>query len=186
MDAIIVGSRTADVDDPLLTARPPGPRTAVRIVLDSEAGLALDSQLVRTLRDAPLIVAATEAASAENVRRLQEQGVEVLTLPRVSSDGGTRPERGIDVGALLKELGRREMTNVLVEGGARALGSFFDSRQIDEFHVFIAPKILGGEQSPGAVGGTGLDRVGLAADLRTVAVERLDGDVYINARRPPD
>jgi diaminohydroxyphosphoribosylaminopyrimidine deaminase/5-amino-6-(5-phosphoribosylamino)uracil reductase len=186
MDAIIVGSRTADVDDPLLTARPPGPRTAVRIVLDSEAGLALDSQLVRTLRDAPLIVAATEAASAENVRRLQEQGVEVLTLPRVSSDGGTRPERGIDVGALLKELGRREMTNVLVEGGARALGSFFDGRQIDEFHVFIALKILGGEQSPGAVGGTGLERVGLAADLRTVAVERLDGDVYINARRPPD
>jgi diaminohydroxyphosphoribosylaminopyrimidine deaminase/5-amino-6-(5-phosphoribosylamino)uracil reductase len=73
-----------------------------------------------------------------------------------------------------------------VEGGAKVLGSFFDSRQIDEFHVFIAPKVLGGERSPAAVAGLGLDRVGLASALRTVAVERVDGDVYINARRSPD
>jgi diaminohydroxyphosphoribosylaminopyrimidine deaminase/5-amino-6-(5-phosphoribosylamino)uracil reductase len=73
-----------------------------------------------------------------------------------------------------------------VEGGAKVLGSFFDSGQIDEFHVFIAPKILGGEQSPGAVGGAGLERVGLAGELRTVKVETLGGDVYINARRAPD
>ena len=88
-------------------------------------------------------------------------------------------------GTLLKELGRRDWTNVLVEGGSALLGSFFDERQIDEFHVFIAPKILGGAQSPGAVGGAGLATVNLAAELRTLSVERLDGDVYINARRPP-
>jgi diaminohydroxyphosphoribosylaminopyrimidine deaminase/5-amino-6-(5-phosphoribosylamino)uracil reductase len=68
----------------------------------------------------------------------------------------------------------------------RVLGSFFDGRQVDEYHVFIAPKILGGERAPGPVGGVGLERVGLAADLRTVAVEHLNGDVYINARRWPD
>jgi len=87
--------------------------------------------------------------------------------------------------ALLKELGRRDLTNVLVEGGAALLGALFDERRIDEFHVFVAPKILGGERSPGAVGGSGLAALNLAAELRTVSVERLDGDVYINARQPP-
>jgi diaminohydroxyphosphoribosylaminopyrimidine deaminase/5-amino-6-(5-phosphoribosylamino)uracil reductase len=187
MDAIVVGSRTAALDDPLLTARPPGPRTATRVVLDSKAALAADSQLVRTVREAPLIVATSEAAPDENVRRLEEQGVEVLVLPNKSGGRGAgQPESAIDLGALLREFGRRDFTNVLVEGGTKVLGSFFDSGQIDEFHVFIAPKILGGEQSPGAVGGAGLERVGLAGELRTVKVETLGGDVYINARRAPD
>jgi diaminohydroxyphosphoribosylaminopyrimidine deaminase/5-amino-6-(5-phosphoribosylamino)uracil reductase len=121
------------------------------------------------------------------VRRLQEQGVEVLALPgKPEVASADRTESGIDVASLLKEFGRREFTNVLVEGGAQVLGSFFDSRQIDEFHVFIAPKILGGDKSPAAIAGAGLERVELASELRTVAVERLGGDVYINARRGPD
>jgi len=187
MDAILVGSRTAALDDPLLTARPPGPRTAVRVVLDSKAALAVDSQLVLTAPKVPLLVACSETAPAENVRRLQEQGVEVLALPgKPEVASADRPESGIDVGALLSEFGRREFTNVLVEGGAQVLGSFFDGRQIDEFHVFIAPKILGGDKSPAAVAGAGVERVGLARELRTIAVERVGGDVYINARRGPD
>ncbi len=185
MDAIIVGARTAALDNPLLTARPPGPRVATRIVLDSQAGLAPDSQLVRTVRDAPLLIACSTHAPDENVRRLEEHGVEVLRLPAPGIKGTSPPARSaVDLGALLEELGRRNWTNVLVEGGAALLGSFFDERQIDEFHVFIAPKILGGAQAPGAVGGAGIAAMNLATELRTIAVERLDGDVYINARRP--
>jgi diaminohydroxyphosphoribosylaminopyrimidine deaminase/5-amino-6-(5-phosphoribosylamino)uracil reductase len=179
MDAIVVGARTAALDDPLLTARPRGPRIATRIVVDSQAALAVDSQLVRTIGDAPLLVACCEQAPAENVQRLEERGAEVVKLPAMRAAGG------VDLGALIKELGRRDWTNVLFEGGSALLGSLFDERQVDEFHVFIAPKILGGAQSPGAVGGSGLATVNLAAELRTVSVERLDGDVYVNARRPP-
>ena len=60
MDAILVGIGTALADDPLLTARPPGPRTAARIVLDSQAQLPLCSRLVMTARDVPVLVAVTE------------------------------------------------------------------------------------------------------------------------------
>ncbi len=187
MDAIVVGARTAALDDPLLTARPPGPRIATRIVVDSKAALALDSQLVRTVRDAPLLVACGPEAPAESVRRLEERGAEVLQLPAARPNGVSIAGRsGVDLGALVKELGRRDWTNMLVEGGAALLGALFDERQIDEFHVFIAPKILGGERSLGAVSGLGLTAVNLAAELRTVSVERLEGDVYINARRRPD
>jgi diaminohydroxyphosphoribosylaminopyrimidine deaminase/5-amino-6-(5-phosphoribosylamino)uracil reductase len=186
MDAIMVGARTAALDDPLLTARPPGPRVATRIVIDSKAGLAIDSQLARTISDAPLLVACGPEAPTENVRRLKERGAEVLQLPAARPYGLSNATRsGVDLGALIKELGRRDYTNVLVEGGAALLGTLFDERQIDEFHVFIAPKILGGERSLGPVGGSGLAGVNLAAELRTVSVEQLDGDVYINARRLP-
>ena len=74
MDAIVVGAGTAQKDDPLLTARPPGPRTATRIVVDSQARLPLTSQLVRSVSEAPLLIAASTDAPAENVRQLQEHG----------------------------------------------------------------------------------------------------------------
>jgi diaminohydroxyphosphoribosylaminopyrimidine deaminase / 5-amino-6-(5-phosphoribosylamino)uracil reductase len=185
MDAIIVGSRTAAIDDPLLTSRPSGPRTPARIVLDSRAQLPIDSQLVRTVGEAPVIVAASEAAFADNVGRLREMGVEVLTLPRSPAEPSSSEAIGIDVGALLKELGRRHFTNVLVEGGAKVLGSFFSRRQVDEFHIFVAPKTLG-DGSPGAVAGPRPEQVRLAREPRTMTVEQLDGDVYLNARRWPD
>jgi diaminohydroxyphosphoribosylaminopyrimidine deaminase/5-amino-6-(5-phosphoribosylamino)uracil reductase len=185
MDAVLIGSRTAAFDDPLLTARPRGPRTATRIVLDSKASLAIESQLARTASETPLIVASSPEAPGENIRRLEDAGVEVLRLPTTPAPtaGGSNEAR-IDILALLKELGRRNFTNLMVEGGAQVLGSFFDAGQIDEFHVFVAPKILGGLESPGPVAGIGLAEIGLAENLRIRAIERHGDDVYINAWQP--
>ncbi len=70
MDAIVVGRETALHDDPLLTARPPGPRTPLRIVLDTRASLRNDSQLVRTAHESPVLIAAGSEASAADCRRL--------------------------------------------------------------------------------------------------------------------
>ncbi|HPP52060.1 MAG TPA: bifunctional diaminohydroxyphosphoribosylaminopyrimidine deaminase/5-amino-6-(5-phosphoribosylamino)uracil reductase RibD, partial [Thermoguttaceae bacterium] len=81
VDAVLVGSRTAALDDPLLTARPPGPRTAVRIVVDGRARLASESQLVRTARQAPVLVAAGPEAAAVDLRRLESAGCEVFVAP---------------------------------------------------------------------------------------------------------
>ena len=119
MDAVIVGSGTATADDPLLTARPEGPRTAVRIVVDARAELSLDSQLVRTANEVPVLVAVLDSASAENVDALTASGIEVLRLPSFAGS------KHVDIGELLRELGRRSMTNVLVEGGGGLLGSLF-------------------------------------------------------------
>ena len=119
MDAIIVGIGTVLADDPLLTARPPGPRTATRIILDSNCRLPADSTLVKTAHDVPTLVAATTAAPPDRVAALRALGCEVLTLP--PSDGHTDVER------LLVELGRRRFTNVLVEGGGAVLGDFLDA-----------------------------------------------------------
>lgn len=171
VDAIIVGRGTADADDPLLTARPPGARIATRIVLDSQARLASDSQLVRTASEAPVLVVATDSASAYHRERLRSAGVEVLAL-----DGD---QRGEQLDSLLDELGRRQMTNVLVEGGSGLLGSLFDQRLIDEVQCFISPKLVGGQTAPSPIGGAGLESMSRALHLEDVHVEILDGDVYL-------
>ncbi len=119
VDAILVGSGTASADDPLLTARPPGPRVATRIVLDSSASLSLNSQLVRTATQAPVLIATSSTSSTKaNRDQLAAAGCEILAL-----DGASQNDRLLQ---LLDDLGRRGMTNVLVEGGPKLLGSLFD------------------------------------------------------------
>ncbi|MEX0717513.1 MAG: bifunctional diaminohydroxyphosphoribosylaminopyrimidine deaminase/5-amino-6-(5-phosphoribosylamino)uracil reductase RibD [Planctomycetaceae bacterium] len=182
MDAIVIGGRTAERDDPLLTARPPGPRVPTRIVVDRDAGLSPDSQLVRTLAEAPLLVVASPEATEENVRRLTAAGVEVLRLAIGEAGDAHAPEIALPVAALLDELGRREMTNVLVEGGGELLGAFFDAGEIDEAHVFIAPKLVGGRGAVTPLAGIGLAEMPAAFALDQPQVELLAGDVYIHGR----
>ncbi len=174
MDAIIVGRGTAAADDPLLTARPPGPRIATRIVLDSQATLASDSQLARTARQAPVLVAVNPNADPANCQRLREAGCELLPLDPAG--------RSISLPCLLDELGRRDFTNVLIEGGSRLLGSAFDDQLIDEVHAFVAPKLIGGSDAPSPIGGRGLEPMAAARNLDDVAIRHLDGDLYISGR----
>jgi diaminohydroxyphosphoribosylaminopyrimidine deaminase/5-amino-6-(5-phosphoribosylamino)uracil reductase len=174
MDAIIVGSGTARCDDPLLSARPPGPRTATRVVVDSKATLASDSRLVHTVKEAPVLVATGPESKEADRKRLEQHGCEVLYL-----SAATHSDR---IRELLDELGRRQMTNVLVEGGGGLLGSFFDTGEIDEVHAFIAPKIAGGASELSAIGGLGVQRISDAVQLVDAAYEIVGDDVYVHGR----
>jgi diaminohydroxyphosphoribosylaminopyrimidine deaminase/5-amino-6-(5-phosphoribosylamino)uracil reductase len=171
VDAVLVGRGTVEADDPLLTARPVGPRVATRVVLDSRATLSSDSQLVRTVEAAPVLVVAGPEATDENIQRLQSAGCEVLVCPA--------PMAANRLEQLLDELGRRRMTNVLVEGGSQVLGSLHDGGYIDEVHVFIAPKFIGGHNAPSPVAGTGREQVLKPLDLEPMEVQELEGDVYV-------
>jgi diaminohydroxyphosphoribosylaminopyrimidine deaminase/5-amino-6-(5-phosphoribosylamino)uracil reductase len=182
MDAIIIGAATAERDDPLLTARPAGPRTAVRIVVDGEARLSAKSQLVQTVADAPVLVAALESASDANVNRLKNAGVEVLRVATQAAGQGGKSHPVPDLTALFRELGRREMTNVLLEGGGRLLGSAFDARLIDAVHVFVAAKILGGAGAVTPIAGLGLANIAASPKTADLRIEQLDDDIYVQSR----
>jgi diaminohydroxyphosphoribosylaminopyrimidine deaminase/5-amino-6-(5-phosphoribosylamino)uracil reductase len=178
MDAIVVGRGTAMADDPLLTARPAGPRTPVRIVFDSRAELPATSQLVRTAGNVPLLVVAHQSAAAENIAKLTAAGVEVLTFDSVAD-----AEENVlypDPRALLEELDRRQMTNVLLEGGGQLLGTFFDQQLIDECHIFVAPKIVGGADAIGPLSGRGVEQMAAAVGLIEPQIESVDGDIYVH------
>jgi diaminohydroxyphosphoribosylaminopyrimidine deaminase/5-amino-6-(5-phosphoribosylamino)uracil reductase len=172
MDAIIAGIGTVLADDPLLTARPPGPRTAARIILDSRGRIPMNSQLSRTAREAPVILVTGKDLPVARANELRSLGCELLYAP--SSD--TKPP----LPWLLDELGRRRMTNVLVEGGGAALGSFRDSGEIDEVHVFIAPRLAGGATALSAVAGLGCETIAQALALREWRVETIEGDLYVH------
>lgn len=171
LDAIIVGIGTALADDPLLTARPPGARVATRIVLDQRGRLPLMSQLARTAREVPTIVVVGKGAT---VRDLKALGCEVIELPLV--------EGKLAIGSLLDELGRRRMTNVLIEGGSQVLGSFFDADAIDEVHVLIAPRLIGGGEATTPIAGQGVEKIAMGRGLVDVRVDHVDGDLFVEAK----
>ncbi len=173
VDAVMIGSGTAHQDDPLLTARPPGPRTAARIVLDSNASIAMSSQLVATANEALVMIAAGPQAPQEKIEKLRDADCEVLALEQEDTQQRLK--------ALMNELGRRKMTNVMVEGGGRLLGSLFDLDLVDEIDVYIAPKIAGGSEAT-RVGGKGIELMSRAKFIGSPDVSQLDGDVRVRGR----
>ena len=135
-DGILVGVGTVLADDPMLTNRSGRGRQPTRVVLDSTLRTPSGCQLVVTAAESPVLIA-TKAAGSQRGRwrkaaeALGRAGVEVLALP-----GG---EGGVDLGALLDELGRRNWTHLLVEGGPTILGRFVASGLADELLAFICP-----------------------------------------------
>jgi diaminohydroxyphosphoribosylaminopyrimidine deaminase/5-amino-6-(5-phosphoribosylamino)uracil reductase len=144
------------------------------VILDTAASLRSDSELVRTARETPVLVAAGSASSPADRLRLGAAGCEVFVCHEDS------PTARLD--ALLAELGRRRLTNVLVEGGGRLLGSLLDARQIDEVHVFVAPKLFGGATASTAIAGGGIAAVSEALPLETPEVWQVGDDTYLHAR----
>lgn len=172
MDAIIVGRGTVIADDPLLTARPPGARVPARVVLSASGDLPERCQLRATARDIPVIV---YTANADKLVGWAADGADVVTL----GDGL------MSLDAILADLGRRRFTNVLIEGGAGLLGSVRDANTADEFHVFVAPKLIGGTAAPSPVGGLGLARMAEALTLERVTFEPSGADVYVHGFADP-
>ena len=171
MDGILCGIGTVLADDPLLTARPAGPRQALRIVLDSAARLPIESRLVHTAREVPVLVATGPAAPTDRLRALASAGCDVWQA--AAADPRDRLHE------LLAELGSRRLTNVLVEGGPTVLGSLADAHAIDEVWAFIAPTIIGGAASPSPITGTGIATLASAASIEIEHTEHPGGDLFI-------
>ncbi|ACX53061.1 riboflavin biosynthesis protein RibD [Ammonifex degensii KC4] len=166
-DAILVGKGTVLKDDPSLTARLPGARDPVRVILSSLADLPLSARVLNLNSSAPTWVAVTEQAPPSRIKALQGKGAEVLVC-------GPGPQ--VDLKLLLKELGRREITGVLVEGGGTVNASFLANRLVDKVIWMVAPKIFGGTKAPGPVGGEGVEHPDRALRLKDLTVKKLGAD----------
>jgi diaminohydroxyphosphoribosylaminopyrimidine deaminase/5-amino-6-(5-phosphoribosylamino)uracil reductase len=173
-DAVCVGIGTVVADDPLLTARELGDvRQPARVVFDSGARLPLSSNLVRSIDEAPLVVIAAPGAPAERTDSLKAAGAEVIVC---DGDPAAR------VVSALTELGRREVTSVLLEGGPTLVGSFLDANEVDELRLFIAPIVIGGVGARPLVGGGGAARIADATPALAMEWERSGGDLLVRAR----
>jgi diaminohydroxyphosphoribosylaminopyrimidine deaminase/5-amino-6-(5-phosphoribosylamino)uracil reductase len=144
VDAILIGINTALADDALLTARPADPadirRRAMRCVLDTHCRLPLQSRLTQTASEHPVLLfhaRLLDPAATGRRNQLSAAGVQCVPIDQVPHHGG------LDLAAMLDYLGTLPVTNLLVEGGGRLLGSLLSQRLVDEAHIYIAPKILG-------------------------------------------
>jgi diaminohydroxyphosphoribosylaminopyrimidine deaminase/5-amino-6-(5-phosphoribosylamino)uracil reductase len=165
---------TALADDPLLTARDLAEaRQPTRVVFDSEARLPLSSRLVDSIGAAPLMVIAGPAAPAERTDALKAAGAEVIVC-----DGDLA---GRVVGAVT-ELGRRELTAVLLEGGPTLAGAFLDAGEVDELRLFVAPIVIGGAEAKPLLTGRGAATIAEATPALAMDAERSDGDLLVRAR----
>lgn len=163
-DAIITGIGTVLADDPALTCRHPKAEPTdqpLRVVVDSQSVLLGKSQLVATARTAPLLVATTTKALPDKVQALRKAGVEVLVFP--PTEAGRVP-----LGELLKVLGGREYTRVLLECGPQLATGFWEGGHIDEVVAHLAPKFAGGACAPGPLVGHGVELMAQSTSLYDV------------------
>jgi diaminohydroxyphosphoribosylaminopyrimidine deaminase / 5-amino-6-(5-phosphoribosylamino)uracil reductase len=175
-DAVLVGAGTVSADDPLLTRRlgKAGGRPHRRVVLDGRLSAPASARL---FRDPEGVVVATALPDDHvRVRRLAKRGVEVWSLP-----AGAGRRVGVDLPRLLRRLAAAEVTSVLVEGGGETLFGFFRAGLVDRIAIFFAPRVLGGRDAPGGVGGAGfeLDR---AVRIAEIGEERLGADWLVTGR----
>jgi len=172
-DALMIGVNTLLTDDPRLTVRHRnwGGKKVARVILDSRLRFPLSARILSTLPQGRIIVFAGSDAPASKARALEASGVEV-----VGPAGGRRAWRIPDV---LVELGKREVTALLVEGGSRLFTSFVEAGLADKAVLTYAPRLIGGRASPAFIGGRGVDTVGRAFSLKDVRSFSVEDDIIV-------
>ena len=170
-DAIITGIGTVLADDPELTTRlPEGGKSPVRVVLDRLARTPVGAKILN-IQAAPTIIAVSAAAPQERRDALAAAGADVLIVPET--------EGKLDLAFLLRTLGQRCLTNVMVEAGSSLNSSFLFGNYVDKVVLFIAPKIIGGSGAPGPYGGAGCGALSDAVELEDVIVRHLGEDLMV-------
>jgi diaminohydroxyphosphoribosylaminopyrimidine deaminase/5-amino-6-(5-phosphoribosylamino)uracil reductase len=172
-DAILVGIGTVVKDNPRLNTRLniANKRDPVRVVIDGNLDIPWDSNIVQTAREQRTIVF-TSAISADEKAEILENNV--IKIIRLNDKAEQLP-----IEKVLKILGEMEICSLLVEGGGEINGYMLQNGLIDKVHWFIAPKIIGGRNAPSPIGGTGIELMNQARELRDVEITRFDKDLMI-------
>ncbi|MSP78508.1 MAG: bifunctional diaminohydroxyphosphoribosylaminopyrimidine deaminase/5-amino-6-(5-phosphoribosylamino)uracil reductase RibD [Dehalococcoidia bacterium] len=171
-DAILVGINTAVRDNPQLTARDaadkPLPKQPLRVVVDTQGNLPLTARMLK--EPGKTLVAVANASPVKKAALIQARA-EVLEVPAQNGS--------VDLRSLLQQLGKRQVTSVLVEGGGTLLSSLFALDLVDKVYTYIAPCIVGGREAPTPVEGAGIPSLASAVTLERVRSERVGNDILI-------
>jgi diaminohydroxyphosphoribosylaminopyrimidine deaminase/5-amino-6-(5-phosphoribosylamino)uracil reductase len=170
-DAVLVGIGTVLADDPELTVREVRGRNPLRVVLDSELRTSLRSKLVRGAREIRTLIFHARDASPRRALQLKAAGVELVVI--------ARGRQGLDPTAALRELARRDVLSVLVEGGAHVHAALLEAGLVDHAAVFVAARILGDAQALPLAAGQSPRRLDQAFVLDAPEVVRLGDDVLV-------
>lgn len=172
VDAIVVGAGTALADDPQLTCRLAGGRNPLRVVVDTSLRLPPTARVLDPKAPPGCVVACGPGPDPQRRQELERAGAQVLPLPLA-------PGGGVDLAALLGELGQRGITSLLAEGGAGLAWGLLAAGLVQEVMYFFAPKLVGGQEAPPMIGGAGVARMDQAITLTRPVVRRFGQDVML-------
>lgn len=173
VDAVMVGIGTVLQDDPNLIVSLKGRRgrNPIRIIIDSQLRIPLNANVLRSDIKSKVIIAATSRADTKKINMLREKGVDVLIT---DGDG-----QKVNLIKLMDELGKMDITSVMIEGGSEINSSALESSIVDKVIFFIAPKIIGGKDGVPAVGGKGFEKLKDSLNIIGVTLDRIGNDVVI-------
>ncbi len=193
MMGVVVGIGTVIADDPMLNCRYEGQQTTdnrrvsnmhscrqpIRIIVDTKASISLESQIVKTARDYGTILAISCRDTRtcdfnDKLESLKSFNVEILCCEEKNGH--------VDINDLMIKLGEMGIDSLLLEGGSTLNAAFLDAGCVDEIYAFIAPKIIGGQDSKSPVGGKGIDLMKDAIMLKDIKIEQFDNDILIKCR----
>ncbi len=169
-DAILVGVGTVNADDPELNIRHiKANRDPYKIVLDPNGRMSLDRKLVQNSADKLIYVTCKDNDVSD---RLNGLGADIITL---GGDGE------LDLNKLSDELVKRNILNVMIEGGGKTAGRFFDAGLIDKVNMFIAPPVLLGGDAV-SIGGKGVASVAEGYRLKEIQSKQFESDLFISGK----
>lgn len=154
-DAVMVGANTVRRDDPLLLSRLSRGKQPIRVIVSGRSGIPSGAKIFSSSHKAP-----------------------VLVVKPLRARSGAK----VDLKKLLIELAKRDITNILVEGGGELIASLVEKDLVDRFLVFVSPKIIGGRDAKTAVEGNGIKKIKDALNLKDMSVKKFKYDILIEAR----
>lgn len=168
---IMVGVQTVIADDPELTCRNNQGRNPLRIIVDSTLRIPLQARVLMQQDAAPTLIATTGRADKKKLKKLTEMGIQILVIPE--------KKNRVDLELLMKELGKREVDSILLEGGASLNYAALEAGIVDKVSIYIAPIIIGGFAAPSPVGGEGVADLDLVYRLRDINMKSIGSDYRI-------
>ncbi len=170
MDAVMIGAGTAMKDDPMLTCRfGKSRRDPLRVIVDGELKIPVTSKIIGSAMSVPTLIATTRRAKISRIKKIEKMGANVI----VSPGNGKK----VNLAWLMKELGKRNVMSVLLEGAGGLAGSAVKAGVIDRVMFFIAPKIAGGPRS--AITGFAVKKMADALEIKNVGVSQIGPDLLV-------
>jgi len=170
MDAILVGINTVISDDPSLLA--PSKDSLIRVILDSKLRIPLNSKILKNQDKADTFIFTTSKADRQKLCELKSRGIKVAIV-KEDQDGR------VDLEEVLKKLASLEIMILLVEGGGKVIGSFFDKGLVDKLFLFLAPRIIGGRNSLTWVEGKGVDLLSQTPHIEVSSLRKIGQDFLL-------
>jgi len=170
LNSIMVGVNTVITDDPELTCRINNDKNLIRIVVDTNLRIPLDSKVVKN-NDKQTIVATTLSSDGNKKKALRDLGVKVIEV--------SEKDNRVNLKELVKKIGQEGIDSILIEGGGTLNFSALEENIVDKVIFYIAPKILGGENSKSSIAGRGFSTLDQSVNLKNISYRKIGGDLVV-------